>query len=85
MSAAPPHTNKVVLITGGARGIGLATALILADRGWQPVVADLEPLSAADLPDGRSPASLTSLIVGRHRQPVRGRHGGGHAGPARPH
>jgi len=32
--------GKVVIITGGARGIGLATARTLLENGWQVVLAD---------------------------------------------
>jgi len=39
--------NKVALITGGARGIGLATARALVARGAYVVIADLDQ-SAAD-------------------------------------
>ena len=34
--------QKTVLITGGARGIGLGTAVLLESRGYQVAVADLE-------------------------------------------
>lgn len=34
--------EKTVLVTGGARGIGRATALLLAGRGWRVAVADLD-------------------------------------------
>ncbi|WP_298958282.1 SDR family NAD(P)-dependent oxidoreductase [uncultured Roseibium sp.] len=33
-------TNKVVLITGAARGIGLATAHLMMDRGWHVAMLD---------------------------------------------
>ena len=34
--------EKVALITGGAQGIGRGIALVLAGRGWQVAVADLQ-------------------------------------------
>jgi NAD(P)-dependent dehydrogenase (short-subunit alcohol dehydrogenase family) len=34
--------KKTALVTGGARGIGRGTALLLAERGWRVAVADLE-------------------------------------------
>lgn len=33
--------GRVVVVTGGASGIGLATAHVLADRGWRVVVSDV--------------------------------------------
>ena len=43
-----PATEPVAVITGGARGIGLATARLLLATGWRVVVADRDPLD----PDG---------------------------------
>lgn len=59
-------TNKdrpVALITGGARGIGLATAFNLIDRGFRVVVADLDEPVEADLADLAQKNYLSSLIV----------------------
>jgi NAD(P)-dependent dehydrogenase (short-subunit alcohol dehydrogenase family) len=35
-------SGSVAVITGGASGIGFATATLLADRGWRLVLADIE-------------------------------------------
>jgi NAD(P)-dependent dehydrogenase (short-subunit alcohol dehydrogenase family) len=35
-------TQKTVLVTGGARGIGLGTAILLENRGYRVAVADLD-------------------------------------------
>ena len=43
----------IVLVTGGSRGIGAATAAVLAQQGFQPVIADIAP----EAPDG-TPAIL---------------------------
>lgn len=34
--------GRVALVTGGASGIGLATAGVLVERGWRVVVADID-------------------------------------------
>jgi NAD(P)-dependent dehydrogenase (short-subunit alcohol dehydrogenase family) len=51
--------DKVVLITGGARGIGAATAAVLAARGAVPVLADLDGPALAATAAMMSPAPLT--------------------------
>ncbi|MCL4434634.1 MAG: SDR family oxidoreductase [Actinobacteria bacterium] len=45
------HTNRTALVTGGSRGIGLATAIALAHRGDNVVIAHRSelPVSTQDL------------------------------------
>ncbi len=40
--------QSIMLITGGSRGIGAATALLAAESGWQVVISYLGNASAAD-------------------------------------
>jgi NAD(P)-dependent dehydrogenase (short-subunit alcohol dehydrogenase family) len=52
-----PLSDKVVLITGGGRGLGAATATVLAQRGARVVLADIDVSAAqrvaASLPNKR--------------------------------
>ncbi len=42
MSTRDDGRARVVVVTGGASGIGLASAGVLAERGWKVVIADLD-------------------------------------------
>lgn len=43
----PRHEARTVLITGGASGIGKATALLMASQGWTVAIADIDKARAA--------------------------------------
>jgi NAD(P)-dependent dehydrogenase (short-subunit alcohol dehydrogenase family) len=53
------YSRKAAVVTGGAQGIGRATAELLAARGYEVVIAD------ADLQAGREAAAATGLLFVR--------------------
>src|SRR5688572_14759848 len=62
--------QKTVLVTGGARGIGRGTALLLAQRGYRVAVADLErggelPFFRCDVSREPSVRSCVRAVVKR--------------------
>ena len=59
-----------VLITGGASGLGLATARAVAKAGWRPLVVDVRPVeefdhAVADLADRAQAERAVQELAGR--------------------
>jgi 2-dehydro-3-deoxy-L-rhamnonate dehydrogenase (NAD+) len=67
-----PDQLGVVVVTGGASGLGAAVADLVADRGGTPVVADLRPSPEGhpsvevDLSDGRAAEAAMDRIAAEH-------------------
>lgn len=55
--------NKVVLVTGGARGIGEAIVRLLADEGAIPVIVDMRESLAQTLADSLGEKRAESLVI----------------------
>ena len=69
LAQAPPRgelAGRVALITGGASGIGRATARLLAERGAHVVVADLNADGAAEVADELTAAHGPRRALGVH-------------------
>jgi putative ABC transport system permease protein len=56
-------TQRTALITGGASGIGLTTAVRLRDEGFDVVIADLDP-RAAEVAAGIGVTAVVGLFFG---------------------
>jgi 3-oxoacyl-[acyl-carrier protein] reductase len=57
-------STRVAIVTGGARGIGAATALRLADEGRAVAVLDLDEAACADVVAKITEAGGSALAVG---------------------
>ena len=56
--------TRAALVTGGARGIGLAIGRELHEHGWCVVLGDVDPTQAADLCDERLDTTVLDVTDG---------------------
>ena len=64
MPAEREFSRRIVLVVGGASGIGRETSLLLAKRGAHVVVADLNAASAEAVADEAAALSSRELVMG---------------------
>ncbi|MEB3198675.1 MAG: 3-oxoacyl-ACP reductase FabG [Candidatus Sericytochromatia bacterium] len=58
-----PDNDRAVIVTGAARGIGRATASLLASEGWRVAAVDQDASALAALTSARPDAEQTMLPV----------------------
>jgi NAD(P)-dependent dehydrogenase (short-subunit alcohol dehydrogenase family) len=54
--------RRVVIVTGAARGIGRATAYVLASAGWSVVCADIDATGNAETAEAASGTAITTDV-----------------------
>lgn len=64
-----PKESRTVLITGGASGIGKATALLMATQGWKVAIADINKAGAQAVAEKCGASAIAvSLDIRSERQ-----------------